>query len=437
MISSHEMISNSKGASEQETTQGTLPPCAVPYGYQGYYGYPSTPEFQHSPPLEPTFPYVYVPYSVPQYSDNHVANHSGHNSGQNMSPSLSGTSSTPSSPQIHPLSPGTVRSVRVRRYPRQSRPHYTTNVYIHGLPPNTTDEALYNMCSGYGIIISSKSIIDPKTQTCRGYGFVMYEHLHQAQHAIYCLGIAGFEASFAKVRSPQFVPEFRHQVTHAKLQDQSSSNLYLTNLPLDYTEQKLEELFAPYQVHSVRIMRDQQQQSRGVGFARMPDRQSAQAALEALDGAKLGPEPLKIKFADAPTSKRARNFSHLPLPNHVQGQNVSDEHGYNYGYPPHYALGYAYPPYVGFPGGFYPGMAYYPNPMGNMTGMTPDGAYPDVDELADMVQNHVNISSSRPEVSTDSPDLELDIPRDESHPASVPSLQTQDTFTKSSEVPVV
>lgn len=436
MMTSHEPIPDSKAAvqdcnQEVPPVNYVPPPYAVPYGYPNYYGYPATPDFQISPPLDPTLPYIYVPYPVPQYNNDNPTNSTANHGGHNMSPSLSGTSSTPSSPQIHPLSPGTVRSVRNRRYPRQSRPSCTTNVYIHGLPPSTTDEALYNMCSGYGIILSSKSIIDPKTQTCRGYGFVMYEHLHQAQHAIYCLGVAGFEASFAKVRSPNFAPEFRPHIPHTKLPDQSSSNLYLTNLPLDYTEEKLEELFAPYQVHSVRVMRDQQQQSRGVGFARMPDRESAQAALDALDGVKLGSEPLKVKFADAPTSKRTRNFSYYPSPNHSQAPNYSDERGYNYGYPPYYALGYAYPSYGGVPGGFYPGMTYYPNPMGNTSGMTPDGSYPDVDELADMVRDHANISDSRPEESSTSPELnpELIMPRVESHP--------QGTFSKSSEVPVV
>lgn len=101
--------------------------------------------------------------------------------------------------------------------PRQQH----TNVYIHGLPPSTTDEALFHMCSAYGQIVSSKSIIEPKTNLCRGYGFVMYEHLHQAQHAIYCLGQIGYEASFAKVRSDQ----------------PKQANLYVSCLPAHYDEQ--------------------------------------------------------------------------------------------------------------------------------------------------------------------------------------------------------
>lgn len=44
-----------------------------------------------------------------------------------------------------------------------------TNVYIRGLHPETTDEMLYDWGKRFGDIQSSKSIIDLKTNMCKGY----------------------------------------------------------------------------------------------------------------------------------------------------------------------------------------------------------------------------------------------------------------------------
>ena len=48
-------------------------------------------------------------------------------------------------------------------------PHSTTNVYIRGLPPDTTDEMLHQYGARFGDIVTAKSIIDHPTRTCKGY----------------------------------------------------------------------------------------------------------------------------------------------------------------------------------------------------------------------------------------------------------------------------
>ena len=47
-------------------------------------------------------------------------------------------------------------------------PKGTTNVYIRGLRPETSDEDLYNMVRQYGTLISTKAIIDTQTKLCKG-----------------------------------------------------------------------------------------------------------------------------------------------------------------------------------------------------------------------------------------------------------------------------
>lgn len=48
------------------------------------------------------------------------------------------------------------------------RTHSKTNLYIKGLQPNTSDQDLYNMCSRFGQISSTKAILEKLTGCCRG-----------------------------------------------------------------------------------------------------------------------------------------------------------------------------------------------------------------------------------------------------------------------------
>jgi RNA recognition motif len=48
-------------------------------------------------------------------------------------------------------------------------PKGTTNVYIRGLRPETTDEDLLRMVRNYGQIVSTKAIIDTQTKSCKGH----------------------------------------------------------------------------------------------------------------------------------------------------------------------------------------------------------------------------------------------------------------------------
>jgi hypothetical protein len=50
-----------------------------------------------------------------------------------------------------------------------NNPKGTTNVYIRGLRPETTDDDLLRMVQQYGTLVSTKAIIDNQTKSCKGY----------------------------------------------------------------------------------------------------------------------------------------------------------------------------------------------------------------------------------------------------------------------------
>jgi RNA recognition motif-containing protein len=91
----------------------------------------------------------------------------------------------------------------------------------------------------------------------------MFEDQEHCQLAIHGLNAAGYQASLARVGQESFSSRLR------SLQDETSTNIYISNLPVTMDEEGLEDLFKPFSTISNRILRDPQSGlSRGVGFAR-------------------------------------------------------------------------------------------------------------------------------------------------------------------------
>ncbi|XP_053204247.1 RNA-binding motif, single-stranded-interacting protein 2-like isoform X2 [Panonychus citri] len=171
-----------------------------------------------------------------------------------------------------------------------------TNLYIKGLTPNTTDKDLYGLCSPYGKIISTKAILDKNTNKCKGYGFVDFESPVSAETAVKHLQTRGIQAQMAKQ------------------QEQDPTNLYIANLPSYMTENELESMLSPFgSVISTRILRDNYNQPRGVGFARMESKEKCDMIIQGFNGKILagGKEPLLVKFADGGNKKKSQNKNEI------------------------------------------------------------------------------------------------------------------------------
>lgn len=84
------------------------------------------------------------------------------------------------------------------RVQRDHEPLSKTNVFIRGLSATTNDDDLFNMCSKYGTIVSSKSITDRLTNECKGYGFVNFENPSDAATAVRELTNCGYQARMSK-----------------------------------------------------------------------------------------------------------------------------------------------------------------------------------------------------------------------------------------------
>jgi len=177
------------------------------------------------------------------------------------------------------------------------------NCYITNVPETLTEDALRAIFNSYGTIVRQKIAVHPGTGIRQGYAFVQFETVDSAQKAIAALN--GFEIDKKKLR-----------VSLAKTKDSSSSdskegrtNLYIVGLPPSYTKLELDTIFSAYgKVVGSRVMTTPTGESRRAGFVRYESAESAQRAIDAVNGTVPAgfKDPLTVQYArekDSPAAK--------------------------------------------------------------------------------------------------------------------------------------
>ncbi|KAG0652652.1 Meiotically up-regulated [Hyphodiscus hymeniophilus] len=176
------------------------------------------------------------------------------------------------------------------------------NVYIRGLHPNTDDETLAAYAARFGKVETSKAIIDTATGACKGFGFAKYVHVRESELCIRGFYKLGYEVGFAR-------ESFNSRLKAEG--DEQSTNLYVSNLPKNMTESELGAIFMDYTVSSSRILRDSQNNSRGVGFARFESRDVCEEVIRKFHGQPIGEEGLllQVRYADTPAQKDLKRIT--------------------------------------------------------------------------------------------------------------------------------
>ncbi|KAH6676725.1 hypothetical protein B0J14DRAFT_359864 [Halenospora varia] len=176
------------------------------------------------------------------------------------------------------------------------------NVYIRGLHPNTDDETLAAYAARFGKVETSKAIIDTSTGACKGFGFAKYFSVRDSELCIRGFYKLGYEVGFAR-------ESFNSRLKAEG--DDSSTNLYVSNLPKNMTESELGAIFMDYTVSSSRILRDPNNNSRGVGFARFESRDICEEIIKKFHGQPIGEEGLllQVRYADTPAQKDLKRIT--------------------------------------------------------------------------------------------------------------------------------
>ena len=148
------------------------------------------------------------------------------------------------------------------------------NIFIKNLDASVDNKALHDTMIKFGEILSCKIATFPGGKS-KGFGFVHYVTDEAADKAIEQLNgisVAGkevFVARFQKRNNSRYGGEW--------------TNLYVRNIPSDWTEDKLAEIFAEFgNVNSTKLNKATSGQRHGYGFVDMDSHEAALEAVEAL-----------------------------------------------------------------------------------------------------------------------------------------------------------
>ncbi|CAG9861128.1 unnamed protein product [Phyllotreta striolata] len=189
-----------------------------------------------------------------------------------------------------------------------------TKLIINYIPQFATEDDLAQIFNPIGKVESIKIMRDYKTGYSFGFGFVKYSMPEDAAKAIEALNGYNFRNKRLKV-----------SYSRPPGTDMKDSNLYITNLPKDITEEEVDNLFRGYgEIVQRTVLKDKVTgMPRGVAFVRFSKGEEAQAAIASLHGTMLKNAmlPLNVRVAEDHGRQKAQYLD------------VWDPMGFNRGFP--------------------------------------------------------------------------------------------------------
>jgi polyadenylate-binding protein len=166
----------------------------------------------------------------------------------------------------------------------------TGNIFIKNLDPSIDNKALHDTFSAFGNILSCKVAMDGEVS--RGYGFVHYETLDQAEEAIKAVNgmLLNDRQVFVGLHVPKKERESKIEEMKAKF-----TNIYIKNLDAAVSEEELREMFAKFgTITSCRLAVDEQGQSKEFGFINYENHEDAAKAVDAMNETEVNGKPLYV-----------------------------------------------------------------------------------------------------------------------------------------------
>lgn len=152
------------------------------------------------------------------------------------------------------------------------------NIIVKNLPKEMTSSELQNLFKDCGEVFSAKIPVNSK-QNSEGFGFVCFFEELPMTLALKMNGMNQKEKIL-------LIEQYDKKSTEGK--ETPFNNLYVKNVPKEWSNEKLEELFKKFgEVSSVKIDLDQKNESRGFGFVCFKNTEDAKNAINSLNNHKL------------------------------------------------------------------------------------------------------------------------------------------------------
>ncbi|KAK7396777.1 hypothetical protein VNO78_17935 [Psophocarpus tetragonolobus] len=182
-------------------------------------------------------------------------------------------------------------------------------LYVGNLPYSITNSQLAELFREAGTVASVEIVYDRVTDRSRGFAFVTMGSVEDAKEAIRMFDGSQVGGRTVKVNFPEVPKGGERLVMGPKIRNNyrgfvdSPHKIYAGNLGWGLTSQGLREAFAAQPgVLSAKVIYERNSgRSRGFGFVSFETAESAQAALDVMNGVEVQGRPLRLNLAEEKT----------------------------------------------------------------------------------------------------------------------------------------
>ncbi|XWS29802.1 hypothetical protein CRYUN_Cryun24cG0061700 [Craigia yunnanensis] len=152
----------------------------------------------------------------------------------------------------------------------------TTSLYVGDLDLTVTESQLYDLFSQLGAVVSVRVCKDLSTHRSLGYGYVNYSNIHEAAQALDVLNFTPLNGKPIRIMYSNRDPTVRKS---------GAGNIFIKNLDKTIDNKALHDTFSTFgNILSCKIATDHSGQSKGYGFVQFDNEESAQNAINKLNG---------------------------------------------------------------------------------------------------------------------------------------------------------
>ncbi|XP_076949106.1 polyadenylate-binding protein 2-like [Bidens hawaiensis] len=161
-----------------------------------------------------------------------------------------------------------------------------TSLYVGDLEFSVTDSQLYELFNQIGQVVSVRVCRDLSTRRSLGYGYVNYVNAQDAARAIEVLNFTPLNGKSIRIS---------YSVRDPSVRKSGSGNIFIKNLDKAIDQKALHDTFSTFgNILSCKIAADSNGQSKGYGFVQYDSEESAQQAIEKLNGMLLNDKQVYV-----------------------------------------------------------------------------------------------------------------------------------------------
>ncbi|KAK3195833.1 hypothetical protein Dsin_027143 [Dipteronia sinensis] len=162
----------------------------------------------------------------------------------------------------------------------------TTSLYVGDLEANVSDSQLYDLFNQMGQVVSVRVCRDMSTRRSLGYGYVNYSNPQDAARALDMLNFTSLNGKPIRIMYSHRDPSLRKS---------GQGNIFIKNLDKAIDHKALQDTFSVFgNVLSCKVATDFNGQSKGYGFVQFDNDESAQKAIEKLNGMLLNDKQVYV-----------------------------------------------------------------------------------------------------------------------------------------------